>query len=85
MQVLMDRGATLIPEDAEEKDGEENILHTLTKYAGNRKFLNFMTGWLGRGTSLWSKIEKKHRQNSHPIIRCPTSEGESEVSERARE
>ena len=25
---------------------------------------------------------KKHRQNSHPIIHCPTSEGVSEVSER---
>ena len=37
----------MIPENAEEIDGEENILHTLTKYAGNRKFLNFMTGWLG--------------------------------------
>ena len=23
---------------------------------------------------------KKHRQNSHPIIHCPTSEGVSEVS-----
>ena len=31
---------------------------------------------------LWSKIEKKHSQNSHPIIHCPTSEG---VSERANE
>ena len=28
---------------------------------------------------------KKHRQNSHPIIHCPTSEGVSEVSERANE
>ena len=27
---------------------------------------------------------KKHRQNSHPIIHCPTSEGVSEVSERAK-
>ena len=34
---------------------------------------------------LWSKIEKKHRQNSHPINHCPTSEGMSEVSERASE
>ena len=25
---------------------------------------------------------KKHRQNNHPIIHCPTSEGVSEVSER---
>jgi len=25
---------------------------------------------------------KKHRQNSHPIIHCPTSKGVSEVSER---
>ena len=30
-------------------------------------------------------MEKKHRQNSHPIIHCPTSEGVSEVSERANE
>ena len=30
--------------------------------------------------TLWSKIEKKHRQNSHPIIHCPMSEGVSEVS-----
>ena len=37
------------------------------------------------GFSLWSKIEKKHRQNSHPIIHCPMSEGISEVSERANE
>ena len=28
---------------------------------------------------------KKHRLNSHPIIHCPTSEGVSEVSERANE
>ena len=28
---------------------------------------------------------KKHRQNSHPIIHCLTSEGVSEVSERANE
>ena len=28
---------------------------------------------------------KKHRQNSHPIIHCPTREGVSEVSERANE
>ena len=28
---------------------------------------------------------KKHRQNSHLIIRFPTSEGVSEVSERANE
>ena len=28
---------------------------------------------------------KKHRQNSHPIIHCPTSEGVSEVSERVSE
>ena len=27
--------------------------------------------------------KKKHRQNSHPIIHCPTREGVSEVSERA--
>ena len=38
-----------------------------------------------RSLALWSKIEKKHRQNSHPIIHCPTSEGVSEVSERANE
>ena len=29
--------------------------------------------------------KKKHRQNSHPIIHCPTSEGVSEVSERTSE
>ena len=28
---------------------------------------------------------KKHRQNRHPIIDCPTSEGVSKVSERASE
>ena len=28
---------------------------------------------------------KKHRKNSHLIIHCPTSEGVSEVSERASE
>ena len=37
-----------------------------------------------RHVPLWSKIEK-NRQNSHPIIHCPTSEGVSEVSERANE
>ena len=26
---------------------------------------------------------KKHRQNSHPIIHCPTSEGVSKVSKRS--
>ena len=31
------------------------------------------------------KKRKKHIQNSHPIIHCPTSEGESEVSERTSE
>ena len=31
--------------------------------------------------TLWSKIGK-NRQNSHPIIHCPTSEGVSKVSER---
>ena len=35
--------------------------------------------------ALWSIKEKKHRQNSHPIIHCPTSEGVSEVSERTSE
>ena len=30
-------------------------------------------------------VKKKHRQNSHLIIHCPTSEGVSEVSERANE
>ena len=28
---------------------------------------------------------KKHRQNSHAIIHCPTSEGVSEMSERTSE
>ena len=28
---------------------------------------------------------EKHRQNSHPIIHCPTNEGVSKVSERANE
>ena len=28
---------------------------------------------------------KKHRQNSHPMIHCPMSEGVSEVSERTSE
>ena len=31
---------------------------------------------------LWSKMEKKHRQNSQLIIHIPTSEGVSEVSKR---
>ena len=34
---------------------------------------------------LWSKIEKKHKQNSNLINHFPTSEGVSEVSERANE
>ena len=33
-------------------------------------------------SALWSRIEKKHRTNSHLIIHCPTSSG---VSERASE
>ena len=47
MQVLMDHGAALIAEDAEEKDGVENILHSFAQFADNRKFLNFMTGQWG--------------------------------------
>ena len=37
-------------------------------------------GWLHCGPE-----QKKHRKNSHLIIHCPTSEGVSEVSERASE
>ena len=37
-----------------------------------------------RAGALWSKIGK-NRQNSNPIIHCPTSEGVSEMSERANE
>ena len=36
-------------------------------------------------TLQWSKMEKKHRHNSHLIIHFPTSEGVSKVSERANE
>ena len=36
-------------------------------------------------TTLWARIKKKHRINSHLIIHCPMSEGVSEVSERASE
>ena len=36
-----------------------------------------------RGTM--AENRKKHRQNSHLIIHCPTSEGVSEVSKRANE
>ena len=32
----------------------------------------------------YGRNRKKHRQNSHPIIHCPTSEAVSEVSERAQ-
>ena len=40
----------------------------------------------GNRETLWSKIEKKkHRQNSNLINHFPTSEGVSEVSERANE
>ena len=35
--------------------------------------------------ALWARIEKKNRFNSHLIIHFPTSEGMSEVSERANE
>ena len=42
-----------------------------------------ITLWRRRSTMV--KNRKKHRQNSHPIIHCPTSEGVSEVSERANE
>ena len=63
-------------EDVVENDVEVRAMAPKTK-AVNR----------GKETrvALWSKIEKKHRQNSHPIIHCPTSEGVSEVSERANE
>ena len=39
---------------------------------------------LGDSFSLCTMVEnrKKHRENSHPIIHFPTSEGVSEVSER---
>ena len=37
----------------------------------------------GMGTMVENR--KKHRQNSHLTIHCPTSEGVSEVSERANE
>ena len=30
--------------------------------------------------TLWARVEKKHRINSHLIVHCPTSEGVSEVS-----
>ena len=36
--------------------------------------------WPRKGTMV--ENGKKHRQNCHPIIHCPTSEGVSEVSER---
>ena len=35
--------------------------------------------------TLWSKIEKNTDKKSPPIIHCPTSDGVSEVSERANE
>ena len=34
--------------------------------------------------ALWARVETKHRIKSHPIIHCPTSEGVSEMSERAK-
>ena len=51
----------------------------------NRKRLKREMNEIRYIRSLWSKIEKKLRQNSHLIIHCPTSEGVSEVSERANE
>ena len=35
--------------------------------------------------ALWTRIEKKHRQNSHNINHFPTNEGVSKVSKRAAE
>ena len=44
-----------------------------------------MYGQIVGSTGGYTMVEnrKKHRQNCHPIIHCPTSEGVSEVSERA--
>ena len=46
-----------------------------------------MYGQIVGSTGGYTMVEnrKKHRQNFHPIIHCPTSEGVSEVSERANE
>ena len=57
-------------------DGRRYMGYRLT-LAGNQHNNYFV--------ALWARIEKKHRLNSHPIIHFPTSEGVSEVSERANE
>ena len=55
----------------------------------SRELLNEMTGEdvgsreTEKRKALWARIEEKHRINSHLIIHSPTSEGVSEVSERA--
>ena len=41
--------------------------------------------WMSQNKTLWARIEKKHRINSHPIIHCPTSEGVSGANEQANE
>ena len=38
---------------------------------------------LNIGRTMVENTEKRHRQNSHPIIHCPTSEEVSEVSEQS--
>ena len=38
---------------------------------------------IGKLDSTLVQNRRKHRNNSHPIIQCPTSEGVSKVSKRA--
>ena len=55
------------------------------RVAGEKGDRNLKKNGKGEGNSTMVENGKKHRQNSHIIIPFPTSEGVSEVSERANE
>ena len=55
------------------------------RYSGSKKKLIAAEDGVSGKQRTLGQNRKKHRKNSHPIIHCPTSEGVSEVSERASE
>ena len=63
-----------------------HVLHPSAFFSINKVIQRTTGGMQGKNPSC-TMVEnrKRHRQNSHPIIQCPTSEGVSEVSKRANE
>ena len=57
---------------------DKGMMNTITE--ASKGYLSANRG--ERFTPLWTRTEK-NRTNNYPIIHCPTSEGVSEVSERA--